>query len=98
MKKTNKVKIKFIKGKTNKLRYTRNKKGGASSESIAPEKVIESFKTTEIIQENKPFNEKVRNTAQNIYDKMSQNPEGALGVATIGATMLAIPLILTLAG
>ena len=91
MKKTNNVKTKQLKRKTKKAMRQNVKKGGTSF-SNSP---IES---TPIMEESKPLTEKTKETAKSIYDKMAQNPEAALGIATIGATMLAVPLILTFAG
>lgn len=91
MKKTNKVKDQLLKRKTKKVMHRNVKKGGTSFSNS----LIES---TPIMEESKPLTEKAKQTAQSIYNKMAQNPEAALGIATIGATMLAVPLILTLAG
>lgn len=104
MKKTNKVKRKQLKRNTKKLMHQIVKKGGTSvsssntSSDIAQQKVIEQSLFVPTIQKSNPLTEKAKQTVKSIYDKMAENSEATLGIATIGATMLAVPLILTLAG
>jgi hypothetical protein len=57
---------------------------------------LKKMEATEM--QSKPIGERIKSTAQNIYSRVSENPEGALAAATIGSALIAIPLALTLAG